>query len=110
MKMKRFLAVLLAVTAFGCITTLTACKKENEDPVSISKDDRSTHYLILKKNGNEIFRMVVLETDTYESLRPFFPTIPEDEDDENSYAWPETARIWDDKELEMIVNADTIYK
>lgn len=101
MKTKRIVAILLLLCC--CVSVLVACGDKNTKPVEVSQDDKSTHYLVFKQNGNEIFRMVVLEGETYEDLRPFFPTLPED--DQYIYYWPESATVWSDKELVQVINA-----
>lgn len=99
MKTKRIVALVLLLCC--CVLLLVACA--DKKPVQVSQDDKSTHYLVFKQNGNEIFRMVVLKGETYEDLRPFFPTLPED--DQYRYHWPEKATVWSDKELVLVINA-----
>ena len=101
MKTKRIVALLLLILC--CAAILVACGDKGAKPIEVSQDDKSTHYLVFKQNGNEILRLVVLEGETYEDLRPFFPTLTED--DQYRCFWPENATVWDAKEKVLEINA-----
>lgn len=49
------------------------------DPADYGKIDNLdyVHYLSFEVDGIEIAKMMTIPTDTYDSLKPYFPTIPE---------------------------------
>lgn len=96
--MKKFLSLLLLSSIF----TLASCGGGNDidadisvptnngsstDTGEVSQDpddgvydklfEYYAHFLVFEVDGSEIARMLTLPTDTYDSLAPYFPAIPE---------------------------------
>ena len=70
-------------------------------------DDEEAHYLIFKLEDIEIEKMLVVSTDTYESLEAYFPTIPAKEGF-NAY-WEEVA-VYSDTQNTIYINAYYVRK
>ena len=70
-------------------------------------DDEEAHYLIFKVEDIEIEKMLVVSTDTYESLEAYFPTIPAKEGF-NAY-WEEVA-VYSDTQNTIYINAYYVRK
>lgn len=91
MNKKRILTIFALICC--CLFSLTACKcskdkipddnDKDKDIEIIVPDDNpkkdETHYLKFIDDGVEILKIVVLKSDTYESLKPYFPTLNEKE-------------------------------
>lgn len=65
-------------------------------------DDEEAHYLIFKVEDVEIEKMLVVSTDTYESLEAYFPTIPA-KDGFNAY-WEEVD-VYSETQNTIYINA-----
>ena len=50
-----------------------------EYEINSDNKDEIVHYLSFEIEGMEVAKIVVLPTDTYDTLKPYFPTIPEKE-------------------------------
>ena len=83
--MKKFLLVLfVCVCALACFS---ACSNGNEngganndnDPNYGIVSDDEAHYIVFLVEAQEFARMHVVPTDTYESLEPYFPLVPDRE-------------------------------
>lgn len=77
---KLFTVLLSAFCLFG----MNSCAddeqySENNQEIEIVKSEEDIHYLKFIENNVEILRIVVLENETYEDIRPFFPTLTEEE-------------------------------
>ena len=70
-------------------------------------DDEEAHYLIFKVEDIEVEKMLVVSTDTYESLEAYFPTIPAKEGF-NAY-WEEVA-VYSDTQNTIYINAYYVRK
>ena len=89
-------AALFLITACGGNNSPSAATPTNPGSLSSSQLDESSeisqdpdtgdydkiyenyaHFLLFEVDGVEIARMLTIPTDTYDSLAPFFPTIPE---------------------------------
>ena len=70
-------------------------------------DDEEAHYLIFKVEDIEVEKMLVVSTDTYESLEAYFPTIPVKEGF-NAY-WEEVA-VYSDTQNTIYINAYYVRK
>lgn len=69
---------------FCSMFILIACGKndvslENEKDIEIVLNDSDTHYIKFMENNAEVLRIVVLEGETYEDLKPYFPTLTAEE-------------------------------
>lgn len=74
---KRFLAILLVVISVLCC--MTACGKKDDDSTKPNPnpgydvvEDNEAHYLIFMVEANEVEKMLVVSTDNYENLEPYF--------------------------------------
>lgn len=67
----------------------------------------SYHYLIFCVDGREIGRMYVTDKDTYNSLKPYFPTIPTKNGQVGE--WEELEKVYDSKNKEITINAVITY-
>lgn len=76
MKKKNLLLLGAIIT---CVPALLSGCEKSKNTVEIKNDIEKTHYLKFIENNSEILRMVVLKTDTYETLLPYFPTLTEEE-------------------------------
>lgn len=103
-KLSLILLLLVALLCYCC----AGCGDEPpedpsyDDPGTSVVDPDKAHYLIFMVDGTEIAKMLVTEADTYESLEPYFPTIPE-KDGYTSY-W-ETVTVYDAKTENVYINA-----
>lgn len=86
---KKFLAILLVVISVLCC--MTACGKKDDDSTNPDPnpdpnpdsnpgydvvEDNEAHYLIFMVEAREVEKMLVVSTDNYENLEPYFPTVP----------------------------------
>lgn len=79
--MKKFLLILLTLLVCVCsFVGISACSKDDEEDsgYGIVEDDEA-HYLVFLVESSTLATMHVISTDTYESLKPYFPLIPERE-------------------------------
>lgn len=113
--MKKILAMLLAVLTLFC---LCSCGGEEPEPTPPDTDpghsvvqDTEAHYLVFMvgegQSAKEVGRMLVVSTDTFENLEPYFPTIPE-KAGYNSY-WEETV-VYAETQKEVYINAYYVKK
>lgn len=110
--MKKILALLLAVLTLFC---LCSCGGEEPEPTPPDTDpghsvvqDAEAHYVVFLLEGKvELERMLVVSTDTFENLEPYFPTIPE-KAGYNSY-WEETV-VYAETQKEVYINAYYVKK
>lgn len=105
---KRFLAVLLVVISVLCC--MTACGKNNDDankpnpnPGYDVVEDNEAHYLIFMVEANEVEKMLVVSTDNYENLEPYFPTVPE----KKGFVgyWENIEEVYSSTQKEIYINA-----
>lgn len=61
------------------------------------------HYLSFEVDGIEIAKMMTIPTDTYDSLKPYFPTIPE----KNGYSgeWEKLDNVYLEEETVITIVA-----
>ncbi len=112
--MKKILFIILAVFSLVCFS---ACnnddnkggggdnnKPSDPTPTQVTEviSDKKAQYLIFMVEGSEIAKMVVVETDTYEELKDYFPTIPEKED---SICYWEEKEVYSEDQNEIYINA-----
>lgn len=62
------------------VLLFTGCEKtpETKEDIKIVKDEEA-HYLDFYEDGQFLLSLVVNEGETYDSLRPFFPTLTQKE-------------------------------
>ena len=107
--MKKFIIIVISLLVISLC--LVSC---NSEDVNIPDDETTetttegpiidgVHYLVFKStNGVTIAKLAVLPTDTYESLKPFFPTIPEGE----GTHWPVIEKVFLNDKLEIVITAE----
>ena len=103
--MKKFLIILLALVA--CVFCFTGCFGEKKEPDATPDDeivtDTNAHYLIFVQEGAELEKMLVLPTDTYASLLPYFPLINEKEG--YTASWEVISEVYSATLNEIYINA-----
>ena len=101
--MKKCILLFMAVLSLFC---LCSCTPDNgpvtSDPEYDIISDDEAHYLVFKIDEIEVAKILVVETDTYESLLPYFPTIPEKEGKESYW---ETIEIYSEDQKVIYINA-----
>lgn len=110
---KRFLAILLVVISMFCC--LTACGKGKADSSGSSPnpgydvvEDNEAHYLIFMVEANEVEKMLVVSTDNYENLEPYFPTVPEKEGFVGY--WEDIDEVYSSSQKDIYINAYYVKK
>lgn len=107
---KRFLAVLFVVISVLCC--MTACDKKDDDSTKPKPnpnpgydvvEDNEAHYLIFMVEANEVEKMLVVSTDNYENLEPYFPTVPEKEGFVGY--WEDIDEVYSSTQKEIYINA-----
>lgn len=107
---KRFLAILLVVISVLCC--MTACDKKDDDSTKPKPnpnpgydvvEDNEAHYLIFMVEANEVGKMLVVSTDNYENLEPYFPTVPE----KKGFVgyWENIEEVYSSTQKEIYINA-----
>ena len=111
--------ILLILIIVFSLSMLFSCGKNNVPPSDAPSnpatpspgygvvDDEEAHYLIFKVEDIEIEKMLVVSTDTYESLEAYFPTIPA-KDGFNAY-WEEVA-VYSNTQNTIYINAYYVRK
>ena len=110
---KRFLAILLVVISVLCC--MTACGKKDDDSTKSNPnpgydvvEDNEAHYLIFMVEANEVEKMLVVSTDNYENLEPYFPTVPEKEGFVGY--WEDIDEVYSSTQREIYINAYYVKK
>ena len=62
-------------TYSSVVTEKSNVDLSEENDVTIDNDEDDVHYLVFFENDAEILRLAVRKGETYENLRPFFPTL-----------------------------------
>lgn len=98
---KRNLLLGLAIILAGC-----GGGGQTDKTLEVNIDDSNDeiHYLIFKDNNIEVAKMVVLPTDTYDDLEPYFPTIPFEDGKPVSY-WEKDIVVYQRKNKNVVINA-----
>ena len=88
-------------TTLSSVSTSLIREEDRGEYSEINPDE--CHYLVFYVNLAEYARILVIETDTYMSLEPFFPTIPTKE----GYIgyWSEVEEVYNETELEIRIDA-----
>ena len=70
---------------------------DNSDQVDV------IHYLSFEVEGVEIAKLFVMNTDTYDALKPYFPTVPE----KDGYVgeWEKLDYVYDENEVVITISA-----
>ena len=109
---KRFLAILLVVISVLCC--MTACDKKDDDSTKPKPnpnpgydvvEDNEAHYLIFMVEANEVEKMLVVSTDNYENLEPYFPTVPVPEKEGFVGYWEYIDEVYSSTQKEIYVDA-----
>ena len=106
--MKKIISII-----FACLTLFCLCSCGGEEPTSTPPSsepghsvvqDTEAHYLIfINPSGSEIGRMLVVSTDTFDSLQVYFPTIPEKD---GYVAYWEEKEVYDTSKKEVYIKYD----
>ena len=103
-----FLPILASCNFFGRDDIDTSSKSSIDDDSNGSYDrtegDKETHYISFEVEGSEIAKMVTVPTDTYASLKPFFPKIPKKDGFARS-EWEVIDSVYSEKELVITISA-----
>ena len=95
---------IVSFLAFLLLAVLCISMASCDEGVQIKDEEKKEeHYLVFYVENLEIAKMYVTEDDTYESLKPYFPTIPEK--DGFTGAWEKVESVYSEKDKEITINA-----
>ena len=106
--MKKYILICFLTLIIVCMTACGIDDKNDSTPTSTPEPthavvtDDDAHYLIFLIQDIPVAKILVTETDTYDELKNYFPTIPEKEG--YSYHW-EKKEVYSSGNKEIYINA-----